>query len=65
MGVLGHIVYESLAEAMEFYEDAMRVQPVGNDDAALRWNSCARVLMQNPALEPEATTQEPYEPYLE
>jgi len=40
-------VYEWLAEAMEFFEKAEAVRPPGNDDALLRWNSCARMIMRH------------------
>ena len=39
--------YDWLREAMEFYEQAEKLRPPGNDDALLRWNACARILMQN------------------
>ena len=44
--------YGSLHEAMRWYEQAEEVRPPENDDAALRWNTCARVLMSNPQLRP-------------
>src|SRR5215469_10151866 len=44
--------YHALREAMEHYEQAASLRPPGNDDAILRWNSCARVLMQNPEIRP-------------
>jgi hypothetical protein len=47
-------VYEWLTEAMESYERAEAMRPAGNDDAILRWNTCARILMRNPHLEPSA-----------
>ena len=36
-----------LREAMEHYDDAEKLRPPGNDDALLRWNACARIIMQN------------------
>jgi hypothetical protein len=33
--------------AMEWFEKAEALRPAGNDDAILRWNSCARVIMSN------------------
>ena len=39
---------EWLREAMECYERAEAVRPAHNDDAVLRWNACARMLMQLP-----------------
>ncbi|MGZ5135222.1 MAG: hypothetical protein ACXWCG_08735 [Flavitalea sp.] len=44
-------VYEWLNEAMDFFEKAEAVRPPGNDDAILRWNSCARLIMRH-RLEP-------------
>src|SRR5215469_13560912 len=44
--------YHALRQAMEHYEQAATLRPPGNDDAILRWNSCARVLMQNPEIRP-------------
>jgi hypothetical protein len=41
-----------LREAMGHYERAMSFAPQGNDDAILRWNTCARVIMQNPEVRP-------------
>jgi hypothetical protein len=29
--------------AMEFFEQAEKIRPAGNDDALLRWNSCVRL----------------------
>jgi hypothetical protein len=40
-------VYEWLNEAMEFYEKAEAVRLPGNDDAILRWNTCARQIMRH------------------
>ena len=39
-----HIVTVLVEEAMHNYEEAERMRPVGNDDAILRWNRCARLL---------------------
>ena len=30
--------------AMSAFEDAEKIRPAGNDDAILRWNTCARML---------------------
>jgi hypothetical protein len=38
---------------MEWYEKAEALQPPGNDDAVLRWNTCARIIMQDESLRPE------------
>lgn len=39
---------EWLREAMHFFERAEAVRPPQNDDAVLRWNTCARLLEQLP-----------------
>lgn len=44
--------YHALREAMAHYERAAALRPPGNDDAILRWNACARVLMQHPEIRP-------------
>lgn len=44
--------YHALREAMTDYERAEALRPHGNDDAILRWNACARVLMRNPEIRP-------------
>lgn len=38
--------YEWFLEAMECYEAAEAIQPPGNDDAILRWNTCVRTIAQ-------------------
>ncbi len=48
----GASAYHMLREAMSDYERAMNFAPRGNDDATLRWNTCARVIMQNPEIRP-------------
>ena len=39
--------YDWLTDAMEYYEQAEAVRPPGNDDAILRWNTCARQIMNH------------------
>ncbi|MFQ5738002.1 MAG: hypothetical protein ACE5JX_03240 [Acidobacteriota bacterium] len=41
----GFVAYHSFREAMEWYEKAEKIRPSGNDDTLLRWNSCARTIM--------------------
>jgi tetratricopeptide (TPR) repeat protein len=48
-----HDAYEYLREAMAWYEKAEALRPPGTDDALLRWNTCARIIMGN-RLEPRA-----------
>jgi hypothetical protein len=49
-----HVVHDEYREAMSLYEKAATLAPTGNNDALLRWNTCARVLNANPQLAPEA-----------
>jgi hypothetical protein len=46
--------YYALREAMAEYEKAAPFSQPGNDDAILRWNTCARTIMQNPEIEPSS-----------
>ena len=39
--------YELFRQAMDCFETAESMRPVGNDDAILRWNGCARVITRN------------------
>src|SRR4030095_8183588 len=39
-----YIIYEWLDDAMELYAKAETIRPPGNDDALLRWNTCARLI---------------------
>ena len=55
--------YEWFREAMVWYEKAEAIRPPGNDDAVLRWNTCARIFMHNTHLQPRE--EETAEPYLE
>jgi hypothetical protein len=52
---------EWLREAMAFYERAEAIRPAHNDDAVLRWNACARLLMQLPDVQPDLSAAEPIE----
>ncbi len=48
----GFVAYEHLQRAMERFDEAERLSPPDNDDAKLRWNSCARMLAAHPELRP-------------
>jgi hypothetical protein len=50
----GTMAFEWLQTAMSLYERAEAVRPAGDDDAVLRWNSCARMLMANDRIRPPA-----------
>ena len=39
--------YEFLRQAMNWFEKAEAIRPPKNDDAILRWNGCARIVMRN------------------
>ena len=39
--------HDLFREAMEWFEKAEAIRPPGNDDALLRWNTCARIIDQN------------------
>jgi hypothetical protein len=39
--------YELFCEAMDWFEKAEAIRPTGNDDALLRWNTCARIIKRN------------------
>ena len=39
--------YDLFREAMDSFEEAEAVRPPGNDDALLRWNTCARIIERN------------------
>ena len=45
--------YEEFMDAMRCYENAEAHRPPENDDAILRWNTCARTLMRHPELRPQ------------
>jgi hypothetical protein len=48
----GEAAWEWFQEAMRRYEHAERLRPANNDEAILRWNTCARMLNRHPELEP-------------
>ena len=51
-GTGGASAFHALQEAMAHYERAINFAAPGNDDAILRWNTCARVIMQSPDVRP-------------
>jgi len=53
----GFEAFESLHEAMRWYEKAESVRPPGNDDAILRWNTCARMLIREPSIRPRPAAE--------
>jgi hypothetical protein len=53
------VAVEWLRDAMAFYERAEADRPPHNDDSLLRWNACARLLMELPAAASELPEPEP------
>lgn len=49
----GHYTFALLHKAMDLYDQAHQHCPDGNDDAVLRWNTCARIIMNHSEVEPE------------
>ena len=48
----GGMAYHWFREAMSWYEKAESQRPAGNDEAILRWNTCARILARNEHIRP-------------
>jgi uncharacterized protein YutE (UPF0331/DUF86 family) len=53
------MAYESLKDAMDSFARAEQLRPPGNDDAILRWNTCARTLQRLRLVEPAEGQYEP------
>lgn len=51
--------YDFLREAMDCFEKAETIRPPGNDDALLRWNTCARMIAKNQLVPREEEKIEP------
>ena len=60
----GEIAYEWFRKAMTLYERAEALRPPGNDEAILRWNTCARILERG-ADDLRPHVEQDYEPSLE
>src|SRR5204862_6575473 len=39
--------YDLFRDAMSYFEKAEAMRPAGNDEALLRWNTCARIIERN------------------
>ena len=48
----GYVAYDSLREAMSWFQKAEALRPAGNDDSILRWNACVRILERHPHVMP-------------
>jgi len=55
------VAHDWFRDAMRAYEKAEALRPAGNDEAILRWNTCARMLGRQ---EPQRQTRDEYEPAL-
>ena len=51
--------YDAFREAMRWFEKAEAIRPPGNDDALLRWNTCARIIAKNKLVPREEERIEP------
>lgn len=49
----GHYAFTLLRKAMHLYEQAEALSPEDTDDPVLRWNTCVRIIMRHPDVEPE------------
>jgi hypothetical protein len=52
------MAFDYFRDAMACYERAEALRPPANDDAVLRWNSCARMIMGHPDVHPEEAGEE-------
>lgn len=48
----GRVAFEWFRKAMNLYDTALNSCSPGNQDAVLRWNTCARIIMENPDVAP-------------
>jgi hypothetical protein len=48
----GPMIYDWLRQAMDCYQKAEPLRPPGDDDAVLRWNTCARLIARHEHLRP-------------
>ena len=55
------MAHDWFRDAMRWYEKAEALRPAGNDEAILRWNTCARLLNRH---EPARPTRDELEPVL-
>lgn len=59
------IAYQWLQKAMTLFERAEKLHPPGNEDAILRWNTCARIIIRNNLARFEELEHERQEQHLE
>lgn len=53
------ITYDLYRQAMTWYDRAEELSPPGNEDALLRWNTCARQIMRHRLAPAPAEAREP------
>jgi hypothetical protein len=53
------VAYDLYRQAMRWYEGAEELGPDGNEDALLRWNSCARQIMRHKLVPAADEAREP------
>jgi len=56
----GDVAHDWFRDAMRWYEQAEAMRPAGNDEAILRWNTCARMLGRHKRSRPARPDE--YEP---
>ncbi len=55
----GSTAYEWYEKAMEWFAKAEKIEPPEVADATLRWNTCARMLMKHPSIQPAPVEEVP------
>ncbi len=60
-GVSGQVVFDWARAAMTAFEHAEKLRPKGDDDAILRWNTCARLLNDHPGIAHRPDQESPSE----
>lgn len=56
--VPGHNIFHWFRRAMDLYERAQALAESGNEEAILRWNTCARIINQDQSIRPRAEDSE-------
>jgi hypothetical protein len=54
----GQVAYEWLAKAMKAYAQGLTICDPNNQDALLRWNTCARIINDNPHVKPSDNSKD-------
>ena len=56
-GAPGYAAFEWFQKALDYYAKAEKLSTPDNDDAILRWNTCARILKRNEDIRPKPQDQ--------